>query len=190
MTHAIQEDGIQLSNTGKVVEIGEKVEQVPVSATLEEIKEAFDRDGVVCLADAFAPETIEAVLVELNSLMSSTHMEHFLNDEIKGHIGRPDKTPIRNSRDGTRANHAACRATTSDGTHRAYLTKHGTSVLLHQIIALGIHPGEVGQPIHRDNGFLWPIPGRCIPMGVVLMVPLADFTREAGSTRVILGSHL
>ena len=71
----------------------------------------------------------------------------------------------------------------------AHLKKYASTVLIHQVLSLEIYPGEIAQPLHRDNG-LWPIPGRRFPLGVANMVPLENFTAETGATRVILGSHL
>ena len=71
----------------------------------------------------------------------------------------------------------------------SHLTTYATSVLIHQVLSVEINPGEVAQPLHRDNG-LWPIPGRRIPLGVATMTPLENFVAETGATQAILGSHL
>ena len=189
MSQPLADDSIKLMNTGATAEIGGRVEQVPVSASLEEIKRVFDRDGVVCVTHAFAPDLIETTLATFDSLMASTDMEHFIDGEAKEILGGLTK---RRSEILARAPEVIAQLVAQPRMMEiidAHLKKHCTSVLIHQVMALEIHPGEVAQPLHRDN-VLWKIPGRRIPMGVAAMFPLSDFAVETGSTRVVLGSHL
>ena len=188
MSTALRAERVGLANENEEAELGGRVEQVPIHAPLAQIREVFDRDGVVCLTDVVEPETIAGLRTAFDSLMASTDMEHFIDEETKQTLGVLTK---RRSEILARAPDVIDRIVAQPRMLEfieSYLTQHCTSVLLHQIMALEIHPGEVAQPLHRDN-MLWPDPGRRIPMGVALHVPLHDFTPETGATRVVLGSH-
>lgn len=189
MSQALSPSGIELMNTSDTAEIGGRVEQIPISTPLEEINRIFERDGIVCVTDAFAPELLDSTLGTLDSLMASTDMEHHINDKLKNTLGVLTK---RRSEILALAPDVIAQLITEPRMMEvidARLKPYCTSVLIHQVMALEIHPGEVAQPLHRDNA-LWKMPGRRIPMGVALMIPLSDFTTESGATRAVLGSHL
>lgn len=188
MAQALETEISPLVNTSDAAELGGKVEQLPVSAPLAQIKSVFDRDGIVCLTDAVAPEIIEGVRSKFDSLMAATDMEHFISEETKKNLGELTKRRSEILASAPELINQIVAQPRLLELLKAHLRKHCTSFLIHQIMALEIHPGEGDQTLHRDNA-LWPIPGPRIPMGAALMAPLADFTAETGATRVILGSH-
>ena len=188
MSQAIVEKRFQLSNTSETAEVGGSIEQIPVSASFEETQRIFERDGVVCLTDAFSPEVVAEAVGVLDSFMSAKEMEHFYheNNEILGVLTK------RRSEILAAAPDLMTKLLTQPRLMelvKGRLTKYATSVLIHQVMGLEIYPGEVAQRLHRDNA-IWSIPGQRIPLGVALMIPLEDYRVETGATRVILGSHL
>lgn len=143
------------------------------------------------MTDAFAPDVVDDTLRVLDSLMASTEMEYPFDESNRtaDNLGVLTK---RKSEILATAPELMTQLLTEPRLMElinARLTKYATSVVLHQVMGLEIHPGEVVQRLHRDNG-IWTIPGERIPYGVGLMIPLEDFTAETGATRMILGSHL
>lgn len=65
----------------------------------------------------------------------------------------------------------------------------GKGLLLSSLSAIGIDPGEKGQPIHADDQLI-PLPRPHVPIAVNAMWALTDFTAANGATRVLPGSHL
>ena len=61
MAEALATDTSTLFNKSDVAVPGCPIEQLPISAPLAQIRSVFDRDGIVCLTDAVAPEIIEGV---------------------------------------------------------------------------------------------------------------------------------
>lgn len=61
--------------------------------------------------------------------------------------------------------------------------------LLSQLQVIDIHPGEVAQPLHHDDGFYpLPRPRRAISAATIWAVD--DFTEENGATLVLPKSHV
>lgn len=189
MSQAIAADSLQLFNSGDTAEPGGRIEQIPVTASLEETIRVFERDGVVCLTEAFPLELIEDAVRVLDSLMDSTDMEHFFDTSKLGNLGVLTKRRSEILATAPELMTQLLNQPRFMEVTRARLTKISTSVLIHQVMGLEVHPGEVAQGLHRDNS-IWPIPGERAPYGVGLMIPFQDFTPETGATRVILGSHL
>jgi ectoine hydroxylase-related dioxygenase (phytanoyl-CoA dioxygenase family) len=54
--------------------------------------------------------------------------------------------------------------------------------------AICIHPGEVAQALHYDDGF-YPFPRPRPAISLATIVAIDDFTAENGATEVIRGSH-
>ena len=195
MSQAVAKDfNLKLFNTSDTAEVGGRVEQIPVSASFEETLRIYERDGIVCLTDALSPDVVSDVVDVLDALMAKTDMEHFF---LSGDKAKDQKQILgvftkRRAEILATAPELLGQLLTQPRLMelvKERLTKYATSVLIHSVLSLEIHPGEVGQPLHRDNG-IWPIPGHRFPMGVAVMVPLEDFTAETGATRVILGRHL
>ena len=194
MAQADTQYSFGLWNTTDKAEMGGRVEQIPVTASFEKTLKVFKRDGVVVLTNALSQDVISATVDEFDSLMSTTHMEHHFHDNSdskseKSILGILTK---RRSEILARSPELVGQLLTQPRLLelvKEHLTKYATSVLIHQVLSVEIGPGEIAQPLHRDNG-LWPIPGNRIPLGVATMIPLENFVSETGATRVILGSHL
>ena len=60
--------------------------------------------------------------------------------------------------------------------------------LLSQLQVIDIHPGEVQQPLHHDDGF-YPIPRPRAAISAATIWAIDDFTEENGATMVLPGSH-
>ena len=194
MSEAVNEDYLQLSNTSDTAEIGGRVEQIPVTAPFEETLRIYQRDGIVCLTDAVSLDVVSGIVHEFDSLMGSTDMEHFFRGQKDSNPGESILGVLtkRRSEILARSPDLVGQLLTQPRLLElvnAHLTKYATSVLIHQVLSVEVHPGEVAQALHRDNG-LWPIPGNRIPLGVATMTPLENFSAETGATQVILGSHL
>jgi len=194
MAQVAVEEIFELSNKGDTAEIGGRVEQIPVTAPFEETLRIFQRDGIVVLTEALSLDVTSGILDEFNSMMATTEMEHHFKSQKDN---KPVETVLgvltkRRSEILARAPELVGQLLTQPrllGLVEAHLKKYASTVLIHQVLSVEINPGEVAQPLHRDNG-LWPIPGRRIPLGVATMTPLENFTAETGATQVILGSHL
>jgi len=61
--------------------------------------------------------------------------------------------------------------------------------LLSQLQVIDVHPGEIRQPLHHDDGF-YPLVRPRPPVGAALIWALDDFTAENGATLVYPKSHL
>ena len=194
MAQVAVEEIFELSNKGDTAQVGGRVEQIPVTAPFEETLRIFQRDGIVVLTEALSLDVTSGILDEFNSMMATTEMEHHFKSQKDN---KPVETVLgvltkRRSEILARAPELVGQLLTQPrllGLVEAHLKKYASTVLIHQVLSVEINPGEVAQPLHRDNG-LWPIPGRRIPLGVATMTPLENFTAETGATQVILGSHL
>lgn len=60
--------------------------------------------------------------------------------------------------------------------------------LLSQLQVINIHPGEVRQPLHHDDGF-YPLPRPRAALSAATIWALDDFTEENGATLVLPNSH-
>ena len=194
MSQAATQKRFDLSNTSDTAEIGGRVEQIPVTAPFEETLRIFKRDGIVVLTDALSLDVVSGIVDEFDSMMATTEMEHHFRAQKDSHPGDSILGVLtkRRSEILARVPELVGQLLTQPRLLElvdAHLKKYASTVLIHQVLSLEIYPGEIAQPLHRDNG-LWPIPGRRFPLGVANMVPLENFTAETGATRVILGSHL
>jgi len=61
--------------------------------------------------------------------------------------------------------------------------------LLSQLQVIDIHPGEIQQPLHHDDGF-YPIPRPRPAVSAATIWAIDDFTAENGATLVLPASHL
>ena len=188
------QERFELWNKSDIAEIGGRVEQIPVTAPFQETLRVFKRDGIVVLNDAVSLDVVTGIVDEFNSMMAMTDMEHHFRDKLDSKSGKSILGVLtkRRSEILARSPHLVGQLLTQPRLLElinSHLTTYATSVLIHQVLSVEINPGEVAQPLHRDNG-LWPIPGRRIPLGVATMTPLENFVAETGATQAILGSHL
>ena len=194
MVQTNAQERFELWNKSDIAEIGGRVEQIPVTAPFQETLRVFKRDGIVVLNDAVSLDVVTGIVDEFDSMMAMTDMEHHFRDKLDSKSGKAILGVLtkRRSEILARSPHLVGQLLTQPRLLElinSHLTTYATSVLIHQVLSVEINPGEVAQPLHRDNG-LWPIPGRRIPLGVATMTPLENFTAETGATQVILGSHL
>jgi ectoine hydroxylase-related dioxygenase (phytanoyl-CoA dioxygenase family) len=70
----------------------------------------------------------------------------------------------------------------------ALLLPYCEKVQLNLTQAVEIHPGELSQIPHRDQG-MWPAKDRSTEYLINIMWPLSDYTPANGSTRLWKGSH-
>lgn len=168
--------------------VGSAPEHLPATATSEEIEAALERDGVVVLLDAIDQDTLARINDEIDPLLEATPFgcergdgatESFLGDLTKR---LNDCLSLAPSLVPLVAYQKAVDVV------RSQLTKHCTSVLVHQTQVVETHPGQKAQPFHRDDG-LWPIEGKRFPLSVNTAFALSDFTADMGATQAIPGSH-
>ena len=179
MVQTNAQERFELWNKSDIAEIGGRVEQIPVTAPFQETLRVFKRDGIVVLNDAVSLDVVTGIVDEFNSMMAMTDMEHHFRDKLDSKSGKSILGVLtkRRSEILARSPHLVGQLLTQPRLLElinSHLTTYATSVLIHQVLSVEINPGEVAQPLHRDNG-LWPIPGRRIPLGVATMTPLENF---------------
>ena len=181
---------IPLSEHGDLSQLGKPVEQLPPSATLAEIREAFDRDGVVCLRDMIDADTVARLNDLLDPIMEEAPFGIQGSDPNAQALlgGRVKRCCDILSRDPALVENFIAHPRVMELVE-SVLTKHCTSVLIHQAQAAEIHPDERAQPFHRDNGSLWQNPGPRFHQNISSIVALREFTAETGATRHLVGSH-
>ena len=145
---------------------------------LEDLFEAYDRDGYVIVENVMPPDEVARV-----------------RGAIEPHLTMPG----RNNFEGFRSNRVYALlgkepAVFSDMiTHPlalAFVERDlGRSCLLSALIAINLHPGETVQDWHYDDNHIdlpWPHP----PYGVSTFWAIDAMTEDNGATEIIPGSHL
>jgi ectoine hydroxylase-related dioxygenase (phytanoyl-CoA dioxygenase family) len=167
---------------------GSAPEHLPATATSNEIEAALERDGVVVLLDAIDKDTLARINDEVDPCLEATPFGCESGDEAaESFLG--DRTKRLNDCLSLAPSLVPLVAhTKAVDVVRSQLTKHCTSVLVHQTQVVETHPGQKPQPFHRDD-VMWPIEGKRFPLSINTGFALSDFTAEMGATQAILGSH-
>jgi ectoine hydroxylase-related dioxygenase (phytanoyl-CoA dioxygenase family) len=158
------------------------VPRLPASASGGNVADALVRAGCAIVERLVSPERLAPVQRELQPYLDATP------------LGPDDFTGRRTRRTGGLI--ARSPSVRELVMHPVVLEAargvlgHATSFQLHltQVIAIG--PGELAQPIHRDQ---WAFDFFPFPSGYEVQCntlwAMTDFTEENGATRVIPGSH-
>ena len=148
---------------------------------LDEVLEAFKRDGAVIIEGLMPPELHQRVAAELEPWVGRTP------------DGRDDFVGRQTTRTGALvARSPACRELVMNETvldlASRFLLDFSNKIQLHLTQVINIKPGQGTQPLHRDR-LAW---GGYIPNGIEpqfnTIWALTDFTEENGATRVVPGS--
>ena len=160
------------------------VPRLPATSQPAAVIAALRQYGCVVIEHLIAANVMDNIAEELKPHLDATQAG---SDAFIGYATRRTGSLIaRSSSFRSLANHA-----TVLGTLDEILGDHASGYQLHltQIIAIG--PGEVPQPVHRDQ---WAFDFFEFPAGFEVechcMWALTDFTEANGGTRVIPGSHL
>jgi ectoine hydroxylase-related dioxygenase (phytanoyl-CoA dioxygenase family) len=164
------------------------------NASLDDVCMALDRDSAVIIEDMLSPKTMAGFLGDLNPILTRTPFgqEGFVGSRTR----RCSALMAKSLFSGDMVSHPLYL-----GAAKRLLTKEYTWVLgqdtlkvfptvqLNTTQAVAIAPGQVGQPLHRDDGThhrYHPGPDS----EVQIMYALSDFTAENGATMVVPGSHM
>lgn len=198
---------IPLTTGPEASRLGKRVEQLPATSSLAEMREVFDRDGIFCLTDAIDPDTLAKANEFLDPLLDRSKIgerawttERNRLGEMIGVAEKPHEKPKRVL--STRIGRVDVMAMAPDLMERfiahprivefaesELVGEYAETMLIHQAVASDLHPGAARQDFHRDAAALWKIPGIQISKGLIAATALRDFTAETGATEVILGSH-
>jgi len=133
-------------------------------------------DGFVILPDVLRPNEIDRIRQEVSPLL-----EHDGRTEFEGYRTRRVYSVIEKT--------LALNPLVEHPLVLALLDRlFMPNYLLSQLQAIEIHPGEVRQPLHHDDGF-YPIPRPRAPIGAATILAVDDFTETNGATLVIPKSH-
>ena len=155
---------------------------VSACTPVEEIARVILRDGAVIVDDVVAPALLDRLQAEMQPFIDATR---YGNSTISGRATRRTG--------GLAGRSAAARDLMMHplvrGVMRHVIT-HPVGLQLSNTELITIDPGELHQPLHRDQD-IWPFP---FPPGYEplcsMMWPLnGDFTIENGATRVVPRSH-
>lgn len=153
------------------------------SAGIADIVEVLRRDGAVAVAEVAEPSLVDTIRAELRPKLDASGLGS--TSEFNGY-----KT-LRNSRGPLTAAPAAAALIDHDiviKVANAILLPHCHTYQISSITAIEVLPGELDQPLHRDDT-VWPIEIPGMELGIGVMWALDDFTEENGATRVVLGSN-
>jgi len=133
-------------------------------------------DGFVILPDVLRPNEIDRIRQEVSPLL-----EHDGRTEFEGYRTRRVYSVIEKT--------LALNPLVEHPLVLALLDRlFMPNYLLSQLQAIEIHPGEVRQPLHHDDGF-YPIPRPRAPIGAATILAVDDFTETNGATLMIPKSH-
>jgi hypothetical protein len=158
------------------------IRHLPASAVGEEVAAILEQDGVAVVDRVIAPESIDAIALELRPWMDATP---YGVDEFGGRRTRRTGGLIgRAPRCRDLVTHPLVLATVGK------VLGHVTSYQLQLTQVIAIDPGEPMQLIHRDQ---WAFDFFPFPKGYEVecntIWALDDFTALNGATRVMPGSH-
>jgi ectoine hydroxylase-related dioxygenase (phytanoyl-CoA dioxygenase family) len=168
-----------------------RVEHVTPSTPVDEIIEAYNRDGVVIIEDAIDLDLIARFNAVLDEKLGYTRP----GEGFEEHPQRLDFWGAKTKRLTSLAQWSddfveiLCDPFTLQLLDRIFLA-HSLDYWLNTGMLIDIGPGEKGQMLHADEG-LWPDRvGPQFPENLVnCMVALSDFTAENGATNVLPGSN-
>lgn len=158
------------------------LERLPGSATAPEVAAAIGRDGYAIVERVVAPAVLDLVRAELEPYLENTP---FGPDDFAGRRTRRTGGLIARS--------TTCRELVMHplvlGAVQEVLG-HATGFQLHLTQVIAIHPGEPGQPIHRDQ---WAFDFFPFPQGYEVQCntiwAMTDFVEANGATRIVPRSH-
>jgi ectoine hydroxylase-related dioxygenase (phytanoyl-CoA dioxygenase family) len=159
------------------------VRHLPAGSSPSEVAAALAADGVVVVDALVPPEVMDLAADELEPHIQSTGWGP---DDFSGRSTTRTGALIVRS--------PTCRDLIMNplvlGAVDEALT-HATNFQLHLTQLIAIHPGQVAQPIHRDQ---WAFDFFPFPVGYEVQCntiwAMTDFTEDNGATRVVPGSHL
>jgi ectoine hydroxylase-related dioxygenase (phytanoyl-CoA dioxygenase family) len=153
------------------------------SASVADVVEALRRDGAVAVAEVAEPGLVDTIRAELRPNLVASGLAS--TSDFNGY-----KT-LRNSQGPLTAAPGAAALIDHDMVVKvanAVLLSHCLTYRISSITAIEVLPGELDQPLHRDDT-VWPIESPGMELGIGVMWALDDFTEENGATRVVLGSN-
>jgi ectoine hydroxylase-related dioxygenase (phytanoyl-CoA dioxygenase family) len=165
------------------------------NATLDEVCAVIDRDGGVIVEDFVDSLTLAGLQDDLLPALTRVGWgkDDFAGGKTRrlGAIFKHTRHVVEVARQplfaGAAKRYLEVAAPVWFGDERAELTP---SMQLGVTQAIQIHPGEGGQPLHRDDAvWQWRHPEGGRQARVQVMVAITDFTAENGGTMVIPGSH-
>jgi ectoine hydroxylase-related dioxygenase (phytanoyl-CoA dioxygenase family) len=173
------------------------IQKLPNTSSPAEIAAVLREDGVVCVQNFAAPETLNGLKQDLLPLLEQTPAgedPYFHGDKTR-----------RFGRLFSRTDHAVSiamnplfletsRNILQANPPKVWFCDQQTEVTPDMQIGatqiIQIWPGQGGQPLHRDDTvYLWRHPTFQRETTVNIMVALTEFTHDNGGTRVIPGSH-
>lgn len=166
-------------------------QQVPVSAGLDTIFDAYREDGCVVIKGFLSPTEVERINREVQPALDGLHpgkpgcaLEEFLGPTTKRLPVVPHSQTFR---DGPLENDLVHRLS-----EKVFVKEPGDGYYFNcaQIIELG--PGSKAQALHRDQD-LWPFWKYVPPSGpeacINFLCALTSFTEVNGATRAALRTH-
>lgn len=151
-----------------------------IEATVQAMQTALEVAGCCVVADACAPDTMDAIADELAAY---EHRSSIGASDFEGHHTQRLGAPL--PRSATFRSIALHPLIVAAGNH---VLGHATSWRFSAAEYIQIGPGEKSQPIHRDQ---WKYDMVDFDVEVELngMWAITDFTEANGATRVVVGSH-
>lgn len=164
-----------------------EISSLAADSSPEDVLQALDEDGVVCLRDFLPIDVVRALNAELDphvaSFRQSTISEGY--DEFLGH------ETVRLHGIATKSQHFAAVLTDARilAVMDALLLPNCADYRLSAAELIEIHGNETAQPLHVDDGS-WPRAAwDASPLVVNVMIALTDFTSANGATVIAPGSH-
>ena len=158
--------------------------RLDASAEPNEVIAAFDADGCAVVEQLVSAHVCEAILEQLSPFMAATATGQ---DHISGLLTRRTGAVPRRAR----ASWELLRHGTVLAVAEHYLAPPGQRFHICTAVTSDLLPGQVAQPVHRDQWtygqYPWPTG---FEVEVNVLWALRDFTETNGGTRVVPGSHM